>query len=401
MSEEAPDSAPRAEAAPERVVHLDTDFVPEGPWIFGRQVREVDPGVEDGELVEVRDLSLRFVGHGLYNSHSDIRLRMLSRGRRTDLLRPAEFLKGRLRAADKLRRRTLRLEQVTNAYRVVHAEGDDLSGLVVDRLGDVLVCEHHALGFWRWRATVALALAELYPGFEVLHRAPTAAQRLEGFEALAPEGREVWIEELGLAYPVLAAAGHKTGWFCDQRENRRAVGLLAAGRDVLDLFCNAGGFALHAARAQARRVVAVDLDEKVLARARQATAKNGLEVEVVHADAFQHLRDVRAGAWRPGLVIADPHKLVRNQAELEGGMRKYADLNALALGVVRPGGLFASFSCSGSVSEAAFVGMLFAAARRAERGVRLIQQMGAGSDHPQRPRFARSRYLKGALLAVD
>jgi 23S rRNA (cytosine1962-C5)-methyltransferase len=100
-------------------------------------------------------------------------------------------------------------------------------------------------------------------------------------------------------------------------------------------------------------------------------------------------------------VIADPHKLVRNKAELELGMRKYADLNALALAVVRPGGLFASFSCSGAVSEAVFVGMLFAAARRAEREVRLIQQMGAAADHPQRPRFSRSRYLKGALLAVD
>ena len=429
----------QTEAGPFPIVRLGSDRVPKGPWVFARLMEPAQPAERvragggagtadapgsggrggarpaegpaapaaaapppvDGDLVELRDASDRFVGHGFYNGRSDIRVRIVSRGRRRDLDRPLAFLTGRLRGADRLRRRTLRLEANGDTYRVAHAEGDDLPGLVVDRLGDALVCEYHALGFWRWRELVERALAELYPGLAVLHRVPAAAQRSEGFDAPDQPGRPGWLFEDGLHYPVLAGAGHKTGWFCDQRDNRRTIGLLGHGRDVLDLCCNAGGFALHAARAGARSVRAVDLDERVLGRAREAARRNRLAVDFEHADAFDVLRGVRSGARRPGLVVLDPHKLVRGHSELEAGLRRYSDLNALALEVVRPGGLLATFSCSGAVDEAAFIGMLFGAARRAERGIRLLRQMGAGPDHPQRPGFGRSRYLKGALLALD
>jgi len=391
----------RSAPSPVLVVHLCTDELPRGPWIYARQVAPV-VGVEDGALVEVRDASDRFLGHGLFNTASDIRLRLLSRGRRTDLDHPREFLLKRLKNADDLRRRVLRLHEVTDAYRIAHGEGDDLPGLVVDRLAGVLVCEYHSLGFWRLREPLGWALGQLYPDLELVHRVPSSAVRAEGI-ADAPEqpGVELEIEEHGLRFPVLAGAGHKTGWFCDQRDNRQAIARLARGRDVLDLCCNAGGFALHAARQGARRVRAVDLDEKVLARARAAGRLNGLEVDFVHADAYDHLREVVLGSQRPGLVVVDPHKLIPTRRDLEVGMRRYLDLNTLALRAVRPGGLVASFSCSGPLQEAGFIGMLFQAARRAEREVRLLTQLGAAPDHPQRPGFARSRYLKGALLAVD
>ena len=383
------------------VVRLETDDLPRGPWIYARQVRP-PAGVADGDLVEVRDASERFVGHGLFNGASDIRVRMLSRGRRSDLDRPREFLHRRLAAADALRRKVLHLHEDSDAYRVAHGEGDDLSGLVVDRLGDVLVCEHHALGFWQLRDEVAAALERLYPGFRVVHRVPPSAARAEGFDpGPPPAGIEVTITEHGLSFPVLAGAGHKTGWFCDQRENRLALARLARGRDVLDLCCNAGGFALHAARAGARSVRGVDLDEKVLARARAAAAAAGLAVEFVHADAYDHLRAAAAAGERAGLAIVDPHKLIANRRDMERGLRSYLDLNALALSCVRPGGLLASFSCSGALQDGAFFGMLFQAARRADRAIRLLDRFGAGPDHPQRPGFPRSRYLKGALLAVD
>jgi 23S rRNA (cytosine1962-C5)-methyltransferase len=394
-------NAPVDQSTRTLVVRLTTDELPRGPWIYARQVAEASD-VEDGALVEVHDVSGRFVGHGLFNSASDIRLRMLSRGRRTDLARPRDFLLRRIKNADDLRRRTLRLHEVSSAYRIVHGEGDDLPGLVIDRLANVLVCEHHALGFWRLAGDVEWALGQLYPGLEVVHRVPSSAVRAEHIDdAPAVPGIEVEIEEHGLRFPVLAAAGHKTGWFCDQRDNRRAVARLARGRDVLDLCCNAGGFALHAAHQGARSVQAVDLDEKVLARARAAASLNGLQVDFTHADAYDHLRAVVAGSKHPGLIVVDPHKMIPNRRELEAGMRRYLDLNTLALRAVRPGGLVASFSCSGPLQEAGFVGMLFQAARRAERGVRLLTQLGAAPDHPQRPGFARSRYLKGALLAVD
>jgi 23S rRNA (cytosine1962-C5)-methyltransferase len=158
-------------------VALASDFLPTGPHIFGRQVEVDGAPPPDGALVEVLDASRRFVGHALYNGRSDIRLRVLSRGKRTELRNPRDFLLRKIAAADRLRKKTLRLPEVTDAYRVVHAEGDDLPGLIVDKLGNALVCEHHALGFWRLRHEVEAALSELYPGLPVVHRVPDAAAR--------------------------------------------------------------------------------------------------------------------------------------------------------------------------------------------------------------------------------
>jgi 23S rRNA (cytosine1962-C5)-methyltransferase len=294
---------------------------------------------------------------------------------------------------------------VSDAYRVAHAEGDDLPGLVVDRLANVLVCEHHALGFWRLRAEVEQALARLYPGLAVLHRIPKSARRAEGMEdepETEGEAGEVWIREHGLTYPVRPGVGHKTGWFCDQRDNRVTIGALARGRSVLDLCCNAGGFALSCARAGAREVTAVDLDEEALAQAARAAEANALAVRFEHADAFDVLRALpqRAGP-RPELLILDPPKLIAGRARMEEGLRKYRDLNALALEAAAPDGLVATFSCSGALELAAFLGLVFGAARRARREVRLLQVLQAAPDHPQRPDWPRSRYLKGALLSVD
>jgi 23S rRNA (cytosine1962-C5)-methyltransferase len=384
-------------------VQLESDELNSGPWVFGRQVLTPSQPPPDGSVVEVLDKSGRFVGHALYNSASDIRLRILSRGRRTDLAQPRQFLLKRLKAADDLRRKVLRVQDDSDAYRVAHAEGDDLPGLIVDRLGPYLVCEHHALGFWRLRGDIEWALKQLYPALEVVHRVPSVAARAEGFEPdeIERECPPCTIREHGLAFEIVPAGGHKTGWFCDQRENRQFVASFAEGRDVLDLCCNQGGFALAARSVGARRVRAVDLDEVVLSRAKRSAQLNGLDVEFVHADVFPFLRAMRSSEERPQIVVVDPHKLIPSRERMEEGLRKYADLNALALEIVRAGGLVATFSCSGLLTEPAFIGMLFQSARRANRGVRLLQQLGAAPDHPQRPEFSRSRYLKGALLHVD
>ncbi|MDA1266082.1 MAG: class I SAM-dependent rRNA methyltransferase [Planctomycetota bacterium] len=384
-------------------IRLDTDLLPQGPWIFGRQVPRQDTPA-DGALVAVLDWSGRFVGHGLYNGRSDIRVRLLDRGKRSALDQPRAFLQRRLASAMRLRKKLLRLPEVTDTWRLAHAEGDDLSGLIIDRLGPVYVCEHHALGFWNLREDIAWALGQLDPGVPVVHSIPKVARAQEGFPDDACEDNdvgEIRISEHGLAFPVTPGTGHKTGWFCDQRDNRRRVAELSAGKDVLDLFCNAGGFALHAARAGARSVMAVDLDEVALDRAQRAAQWNGLDITFRHQDAFDTLREARGQGRRPHVVILDPHKLVRGKAQLEQGRRKYADLNTLGFEVVAQGGLVATFSCSGAVDLPTFLGIVFQAARRAEREVRLLEVLGAGPDHPQRPDFTRSRYLKGALLAVD
>lgn len=402
-------SAPRAvgEASESvRSVSLDSDEdVATGPWIFARQVRDFLARPIDGSIVEVLDRSGRFLGHGLYNSASDIRIRMLSRGRRTDLDKPRQLLLKRLKSADDLRRKWLRLPDVTDAYRIAHAEGDDLPGLIVDRLAGVIVCEHHSLGFHRLREDVEWALKQLYPDATVVHRVPPNAARAEGFQPDEDprDPGEVEVVEHGIRHRVRPVGGHKTGFFCDQRDNRRLVASFASGRDVLDLCCNQGGFALAAKKHGAKRVRGVDLDEVVLERAEESARRNQLDVAFVHADAFPFLRyeRTRPEGERAHLVVVDPHKLIAGRGAMEDGLRKYHDLNALALECVRPGGMVASFSCSGLLTEPAFIGMLFQSARRAGRSVRLLQQLGAAPDHPQRPDFARSRYLKGALLHVE
>jgi len=397
-------------------VYLGPGVIPRGPHVYAR---EVDPfrGAEPapGELVEVFGEGDRFEGHALFNPHSDIRLRWLSRGRRKDLDRPAEFLQRVIASADRMRRKGLRLERWTDAYRIVHAEGDDLPGLIIDRFGDVLVCEYHSLGFWHLRGELEKALRGIYRDKLVVHKVARLAYRREGFEETeglieASDGRRgdeladltAEFSERGIHHRVQPGQGHKTGWFCDQRENRVKVAELATGREVVDLCCNAGGFALQAARHDARQVTAVDLDEVVLEKARWAVERNALDVELVHADAFHFMRD-RIGQSRPGpeVVVLDPHKIVASRNALDDGLETYSDLNTLALRMVRPAGFLATFSCSGPVDLSTFLGMLFRSARRADRNVRLLEVLGAPADHPQRPDFPRSRYLKGALLAVD
>lgn len=382
-------------------LRIATDTLPGGPWIFGRQVPAQETP-EDGALVEVLDPRGRFVGHGLYNGASDIRIRLLSRGKRSDLRRPREFLQRRISSARRLRQRVLRLPEVTDAYRLVHAEGDDLSGLIIDRLGPLFVCEYHCLGFWNLREDIEWVLRQIDPEADVLHRIPKSAARLEGMQHTEPPpGPDLWIREHGVAFPITPGRGHKTGWFCDQRDNRQRVAQFANGRDVLDLCCNAGGFAVSAALRGARRVRAVDLDEDALRRGALAAGQAGVDVEYIHGDAFNVLRSVCEEARRPDLLIVDPHKLISGRARMEEGKRRYLDLNALAFQAAAPGALVATFSCSGALDLAQFLGLCFQAARRAGRGIKVLEIMGAGPDHPQRPEFPRSRYLKGALLALD
>ena len=390
---------PRPMSAALPIVELSGDYLPQGPWLYARLCREPRDEIAPGELVELRDADDRFFGHGLYNPHSDIRVRVLSRGKRSDLDNPRQFLLRRIASADRIRKKVLRLPEVTEAYRMVHAEGDDLPGLIIDRYGPAIVCEYHSLGFWNWRADVTWALKELYPESTVFSRVPATAARAEGFDMPEPdEGPELFVREHGLEFLIKPASGHKTGFFCDQRDNRQLIAQLARGGDVLDLCCNMGGFALHAKAAGATDVHAVDLDEVVLERAVESGKRNDLDVRWTHGDIFNVLRRDRP---RARTVILDPHKLVRDRNRMEQGLQTYGDMNALALEAVRPGGILATFSCSGAVDLPTFVGTVFRAARRAERGVRLLRMLEASPDHPQRPDFNRSRYLKGLLLAVD
>ncbi len=308
-----------------------------------------------------------------------------------------------IRDAVALRRDVLGLDRNTNAYRVVNSEADRLPGLIVDRYADVLSCRVSSLGAYRVFPVIRDALKEaLQP--RVVHVAadPRVAKR-EGFPIPdgAGDAARATITEGGLSFHVDCARGHKTGFFLDQREARRRVRALASGRRVLDLFCYTGAFALNAARGGARDVLAIDLDEKAVAAARENAARNGLSdaVSIKHEDAFDILRSLRRGRF--DLMVLDPAKQGRGRSEVERSLRYYFDLNRLAIGAAPSGGLIVTCSCTGAVREAEFLGMLADAAATAGRAASFLEIAGAPADHPVATDHPEGRYLKRVLMRVS
>lgn len=357
------------EASPGRVVY------------YRKMVRRSD--VEPGSLVEVADRRGQAVGVGFYNPRSELAVRLLR----------SEDIEKTIREAVEFREKTLRLPEVTDTYRVCHAEGDGLPGLIVDRYGPVHAIELHALGFFKLLDRVAPLFGQ------VVSRAPEEVQRLEGFRMApspAPEG--VVATENGVRYRIDFARGHKTGFFCDQRDNRKCLAELAVGRSVLDLCCYTGGFALSAARAGAARVTAVDLDEEALETARQNARLNRVKVEFLHADLFNYLRQMREPF---DVIILDPPKLAPTRDDLSKAKKTYFDMNYLAIKALPAGGVLVSCSCSGLVSEEDFLGILRGAAREAGRRLQFFRVAGAGADHPVSSSYPEGRYLKAVFSKVS
>jgi 23S rRNA (cytosine1962-C5)-methyltransferase len=344
----------------------------------------------------VRDRDGKLVGTGFYNPRAELALRLFA-GEAVGDVR-AHFVQA-LRLAVQLREESLNLPKHTDAYRLVHAEGDGFPGLVLDKLGDAFVAQVASLGMLQQMEPLGEWLLQRYPhGKLVLLQDKDWAER-EGMEKL-PRAQPIatTVREHGLFYAVHAGTGHKTGFFADQRDNRWLVRNLAKGRAVLDLCCNSGGFALNAAAGGAAKVVAADLDEAMVAQTKHNAAANKLPVTALHGDAFDLLRDAETGAH--DLVVLDPPKWVHHKEELEAGLQRYFDLNRLGLEKVARGGLVVTCSCSGSVSEDQFLRMLRDAAAAARRDVRVLTVRGAGADHPVALECPETRYLKVAVLQV-
>ncbi len=363
-----------ADAAPARpVVRLRVPGGRRHLFFYRKMVVKPDTFIQAGEIVDVLDRRGAPVGCGFYNPKSEIALRMLGA--------PEDDLIGkRLRAAIAFRE-SLRID--ADCWRVCHSEGDGLSGLVVDRYADVHAIQLFSLGFFRKMDL----LRTLLPG--AWFTADERVQDLEGFRLppqKPPEG--VVVREHGVQFRVDFARGHKTGFFCDQRESRLAVAGLARGRDLLDLCCYTGGFAVSAAKAGARRVVAVDLDEEALETARQNARLNRVKVDYYHADLFNYLRQSRE---QFDVVVLDPPKMAREREDLPKARAAYIDMNRLAARVVKPGGLLVSCSCTGLVSAEEFLQIVQTAP---EREVRTIRIAGAGPDHPVSNLYPEGRYLK-------
>lgn len=371
------------------------------PWVFQKMVEKPKVRIPPGTVVDVEDRTGRWVGRGFYNGHSRIALRVLTADSTEQI--DADFFASRIGRAVKLRRDWLRLDAVSDAYRVVHSEGDGLSGLVVDRFAGMIVLEFFAAGMYRFREVIQNELVGQFPDSGLYWFAEEHIQKQESFDCRSPEPPppEV-IREHGLRFRVAPGGKHKTGFFLDQRDNRHFLSGFCEGRRVLDLCCNSGGFGVYAkALGGAAEVVGVDVDEQAIALAKQNANLNQAQVRFVQADLFPWLREVIAAGQRFDVVVLDPAKQTRDREEIDFALKRYFDMNKLALQVVAPGGIFLTCSCTGLVNEADFLESLRRAAWQAGRVLQIIRISGAGGDHPFLVHVPEGRYLKAVFCRVE
>jgi 23S rRNA (cytosine1962-C5)-methyltransferase len=376
------------------------------PWVLDSAIDRVEGEPADGDVVDLQTHDGNFVARGLWNSQSRLRVRLYAFGTAVPL--DDALWRSRLATAVALRK-SLGLDDPAGGCRLVNSEGDDLSGLIVDRYGDYLAVQVTALAMERRLETIGDTLESLVaPRGILLRGAERGLSKLEGLHlpdrvlrGTEPTG-PVFVVEHGLRFGVDLAEGQKTGFYLDQRENRRAAAQYARGRRVLDMFSYSGGFALACAVAgRAASVLAVDTSAKATALIEANAALNGVaNVTAETADAFEKLDSLAAAGETFGMVVLDPPKFARSRASLDDALRAYHRINRVACDLLEPGGILVTCSCSGSVSREDFLQMLAGVAQRAGRTLQLLEVRGAAADHPVSASCLEGEYLKCVIARV-
>jgi 23S rRNA (cytosine1962-C5)-methyltransferase len=362
------------------------------PWIFAGAIQS-ERGPEDAPFADLVDADGKRIASGFYSKQSQIRLRALTFGEEE---LTADTIAGRISAA--IARRALIFDDGTNAARIVHAEGDDLSGIIVDRYGDMLVVEIANAGAEQIKPLIVETLRRELAPRAIFFKNDLPARKLEGLsmdDELA-DSAALFVES-GLQFRVDPAGGQKTGFFLDQRENRRLARVLAPGKRVLNLFSYTGAFGIYAAAGGAASITNVDISAPAIEQARENHALNGSAAEMVVADAFQYVRQ-KHGPF--DLVVCDPPAFAKSRNEVDRAARGYKDVNLFAMRMIERGGLMMTFSCSGHLSLDLFQKVIFAAALDSGRRVSFVRRLTAGPDHPVSLHAPEGEYLKGFLLEV-
>ncbi|MCC6508342.1 MAG: class I SAM-dependent rRNA methyltransferase [Pirellulaceae bacterium] len=386
------------------------------PNVFRKRIRNIEGSPRRGDWVavyhthEVAEPEL--FAYGLYNPKSEIALRIVRWGQ---LVPDNDYWDQCLENALALRCDVLKLDSTTDSYRVLHGEADGVPGLVIDRYADVLSAEVFSLAMGsRAQAILERLGARLGTKHWLIQPSPQLASQ-EG-ATFKPWGSanlpsQVTITEHGTRYRVHFGTGHKTGFFCDQRENRLRVAELCGGKSVLDVCCYTGGFAVMAAkRGGASEVTGIDLDEAPLEQAKQNAALNDVRVKFTQADAFAYMRDMLRAGKQYDMVVLDPPKLIRSRAEIEEGSKKHFDLNRLAMQLVRPGGLMLTCTCAGLLPEEEFIRLVRSAARSSTRSaesphalprpMQILARTGAAACHPVSGNCPEAEYLNAMWLRL-
>ena len=376
-------------------------------WIFSGSIAETDGQAEVGDTADVFDNDGDWLGRGLWHPDADMRVRLLARDPQQPL--DEAFFRARVRQAVDLRRRLFGApspKAETNAHRVLFSEADGLSGLVADQYADVVALHVGAKVWERWLPAVLDELKAATGASAVAAHADEEAVRREGLgERLGgdPMPQTVAFRENGFVFEAGLSGGQKTGYYLDQRDNRRKVAAYARDRSVLSAYCYTGAFEVCAAHAGAMSVLGWDSSESAIAQARRHHALNpsGVPTEYEVADVPRRLRLARDRRESWDLVVLDPPRMVARRDGLEKGLRAYKDVNLLAMKLLNPGGILATFSCSGLVGMDDFRKMVGWAAHDSGRRVRILEIFGQPADHPVPVEMPECEYLKGLACVVD
>ncbi|MCC7016904.1 MAG: class I SAM-dependent rRNA methyltransferase [Rhodospirillales bacterium] len=375
------------------------------PWAYSNEIRmdAAANAIAPGAVAQLVRVDGKPVGIGTFNPKTLIAFRAFAQ--RSGATLDRAFVAARLHAALALRQRLF----AKPFYRLVHAEADGLPGLVVDRFGDVCILQAGTAGIETLMPEILAALAEVLSPRTIVLSNESPLRALEGLEtytrlAAGELAGAVEVEENGLVFHADPLQGQKTGWFFDQRDNRAFVAALAQGaRAVLDLYAYTGGFAVQAAAAGAKKVLAVDSSAPALELAKRAAARNGVAgaCEFRKADAFDALEALAARNERFEVVIADPPPFARSKKDVPAALKGYRKLARTAAALVRPGGYLFLASCSHNVTADAFAQEVAGGLSRAGRTGRILRAAGAGPDHPVHPLLPETAYLKTLTLQLD
>jgi 23S rRNA (cytosine1962-C5)-methyltransferase len=374
------------------------------PWVYSNEIAmdAAAKALPPGGLVRIETANGEALGIAMFNPHPLISARILSRD--PGAVIDADFLAGRVQAALALR------EQLYpgGCYRLVHAEADGLPGTVIDRFGDVVAIQANTAGMDRLMPLLIEAVERLLAPKAIVLRNDSAARQLEGLQTYTKLAKgaidgPVELVENGRRFFADLESGQKTGWFFDQRDNRAAVARFAGDSRVLDLYTYAGGFAVLAAAAGAREVVAVDRSDRALELAAQAAQVNGVagRCRFVRAEAFAELERLAGAGERYDVIVADPPAFVKSRKDLNQGARAYRKLARLCAALAAPGGFLFIASCSHHVDVPLFAEQVRRGLSDAARGGRILQTTGAAADHPVHPHLPESAYLKAQLIQID
>jgi 23S rRNA (cytosine1962-C5)-methyltransferase len=377
------------------------------PWLFSGAIEKISGNPQPGETVTIQVFDGRNLGRGAWSPQSQIAVRIWSFDSQEVI--DEQFFRIRLQMAIALRQQLL-ANPDTNALRLVNAESDGLPGLIVDKYDEFLVCQFLSAGIEYWKTTIISLLQEFVPATGIYERSDVDVRHKEGLSRRIGVlfGKEppqlVEIKENGMRFLVDIKNGHKTGFYLDQRENRKRFAEFAHGVEILNCFAYTGGFGIYALAAGAKQVTNLETSADALDLLNKNVTLNALEPAIViniKDDVFQVLRQFRDSCRTFDMIVLDPPKFAESQSQLRKASRGYKDINLLAFKLLRSGGTLFTFTCSGQMTAALFQKIVADAALDAGRTVKIIGYLSQAADHPVALNFPEGRYLKGLICRAD